>query len=233
MRLALLCVLCVWCVWCVGVNAATHLPLGPTIGILGLPRTQCDSALRRLPGSAVQPPANATSCFTVFYERWLSAMGARTVPLAFDTPTERLRELYEAVDGILFTGGDVVLGPDAPSPNARQYFHTAKTLYSWVLADAATSATPTPLWGTCVNAVVIVVVACGVCLGCFCSRYVDVHSLSLCISSSSSSSSSSIFVNYYLLSLSLIASACVPAMQLPGVPVAVHSGVRNHRHSGA
>jgi len=98
------------------------------------------------------------------YVKWLEMGGARSVVIPYDAPYEMVAELYNAIDGVLFTGG----GSDVPQ--------AAKLLWKLIVDDAgndegkrganlrsahatksSSSSTTTsgpsvmPIWGTCLG----------------------------------------------------------------------------------
>lgn len=124
------------------------LVTGPVIGILSLPNFQCDSMRSNMPpeqqsmatGANGEVEAAGGSCFTWFYTKWLEQAGARTAVIRYDEPEERLQELFESVNGILFTGGGLSLEFNTT------YMQSAKYLYDQVVKEGVT-----PLWGTCMG----------------------------------------------------------------------------------
>ncbi len=86
-----------------------------------------------------------TSCFHNLYVQWLESGGARVVPIPYDSPKERLDYLFEHVNGMLFTGGDVYI-KNLTSP----YMVTANYLMNRVI-DANNKGIHFPLWGTCMG----------------------------------------------------------------------------------
>mmetsp|Transcript_1903 Transcript_1903/g.3802 ORF Transcript_1903/g.3802 Transcript_1903/m.3802 type:complete len:354 (-) Transcript_1903:28-1089(-) len=81
------------------------------------------------------------SYFDASYVQWLSQAGARVVPIPFDLPKDELADLFNKINGVLFTGG-----PAQPETD-RQYFDTATALYEL----AVSSDSHVPLWGTCLG----------------------------------------------------------------------------------
>jgi len=80
--------------------------------------------------------------FSANYVWWLSAAGARIVPIPYYAPDDVLKRLFDSVNGILFTGGDLTLRKNT------QYHHTAQTIWDWAIA-ANDAGDFFPLWGTC------------------------------------------------------------------------------------
>ena len=86
-----------------------------------------------------------TSCFHNLYVQWIESAGARVVPIPYDAPVSEVDKLLVGLNGILFTGGDVVL-KDLNST----YMRTAKYLLEQakMINDAGEYF---PLWGTCMG----------------------------------------------------------------------------------
>ena len=99
----------------------------PAIGILTFPVTEqvwegsrsIDKVVRDLRGTSL-PPRSLTayaasnswsssdslpSYFDASYVNWLSQAGARVVPIPFDLPLADLEDLFQKLNGVLFTGG--------------------------------------------------------------------------------------------------------------------------------
>jgi len=76
------------------------------------------------------------------YVWWLSAAGARIVPIPYYATEDVLKRLFDSVNGILFTGGDLTLRKNP------QYMKTAQTIWNWAQI-ANDNGDYFPLWGTC------------------------------------------------------------------------------------
>jgi len=83
-------------------------------------------------------------CFTSFYVKWIEMAGGRVVPIPYNAPESELDFLFNSVNGILFTGGELALTTTSP------YYKTAYYLYARTLA-ANDVQDYFPLWGTCMG----------------------------------------------------------------------------------
>lgn len=89
----------------------------PVIGVLGVPATDgsCDTLYAvtnpatgngKFDTIAAQVSASgAASCFATVYVKWLEMAGARVAPIGFDLEPEALEDLFNSLNGVLFTGG--------------------------------------------------------------------------------------------------------------------------------
>ena len=55
------------------------------------------------------------------YVKLVESTGARVVPIPFDAPLEKLEELFNSVNGIIFPGGDADFTPGTLFYNNAQY----------------------------------------------------------------------------------------------------------------
>lgn len=85
---------------------------------------------------------NATSCLVRLYVQWLEQAGLRVVPIPFNANQSLLDTLYDSVNGILFTGGELNLTPSLP------YYQTAQYLYHRAVTGNQ-KGDYMVLWGTC------------------------------------------------------------------------------------
>lgn len=76
------------------------------------------------------------------FVRWLESGGARVIPIHYDTEEQELRYLFESINGILFTGGEITDISNTP------YGHTAKLLFRWA-KEANDAGDHFPIYGTC------------------------------------------------------------------------------------
>jgi len=101
----------------------------PMIGIVAKPDNDTHPTLAYLPAQ---------------YGTWLAQAGARIVPIRYDERPDRIKELFNSVNGLLFTGGDLTLREDT------KYFSTANLL--WQMAkEANDKGDYFPVWGTCMG----------------------------------------------------------------------------------
>jgi GMP synthase-like glutamine amidotransferase len=82
--------------------------------------------------------------------------GGRVVPLLYDWSDSELAEAFDAVNGILFTGGGVDIARQS-NAKAKQYLHAASVLFNLTL----TSSDWVPLWGTCLGLQTLSVLGAG------------------------------------------------------------------------
>lgn len=76
------------------------------------------------------------------FVRWLESGGARVIPIRYDVDEQELRRLFESVNGILFTGGEITDISNTP------YGKNARLLFQWAV-EANDSGDHFPLYGTC------------------------------------------------------------------------------------
>jgi len=103
--------------------------LRPIIGIMAEPDHDAKPFRSYIPGT---------------YVDWLSAGGARVVPIPYNTDEESLFNLFQSVNGVLFTGGGLTLGSDTP------YFQACKNIWNWAILTNL-NGDYFPLWGTCLG----------------------------------------------------------------------------------
>jgi len=84
------------------------------------------------------------SCFWSFYVKWLEQGGARVAVIRYDETPEKLEELFQSINGLLFTGGEINLFFNS------SYVQTANTLYHMAL-KANQNGDYFPVWGTCLG----------------------------------------------------------------------------------
>jgi gamma-glutamyl hydrolase len=89
------------------------------------------------------------------YVKFVEMSGARAVPIHFDSPRARLLEIFNSVNGILFTGGGQTLKA------GTTFFDNAQ--YLWNLAlESNRKGDYFPLWGTCQGYQLFHILASGV-----------------------------------------------------------------------
>eukprot|EP00998_Keelungia_sp_KM082_P005785 NODE_2080_length_1142_cov_245.410837_g2063_i0.p1 GENE.NODE_2080_length_1142_cov_245.410837_g2063_i0~~NODE_2080_length_1142_cov_245.410837_g2063_i0.p1 ORF type:complete len:320 (+),score=57.22 NODE_2080_length_1142_cov_245.410837_g2063_i0:80-1039(+) len=114
---------------CIGGNP------NPVIGILTLPMQECRP-------SNVHIPSWANGCFESTYVKWLEQSGARVVPVLWDSTPQQLDDVIMNINGILFTGGGLDLGPHL------QYYRTAQYIFEKAISQT-NQGDWFPMWGTC------------------------------------------------------------------------------------
>jgi gamma-glutamyl hydrolase len=120
----------------------------PVIGILSVPIDSTSEPC--ITSSRAQTPG--ASCFTSFYPKWIEAAGARAVVIPYNANATMLDRLFNAVNGILFTGGGAELFLN------QTYVQTAMYLFDKVVASAA-GPNPVALHGTCMGFQTLAIVA--------------------------------------------------------------------------
>ena len=118
-------------------EAAYGFTSSPIIGILGLPESEgCVTKKRGV--STKRGVDSGRSCFEAYYAHWLYQAGARVVPLRYNMSDAELSFYKTRLNGILFTGGDLVLDFNST------YVRTAQ---KWL--DHAAKQQDFFIWGTC------------------------------------------------------------------------------------
>eukprot|EP00299_Pterocystis_sp_00344_P010790 c4914_g1_i1.p1 GENE.c4914_g1_i1~~c4914_g1_i1.p1 ORF type:complete len:338 (+),score=79.95 c4914_g1_i1:26-1015(+) len=116
----------------------------PIIGVLSVPleNSDCITALKDANFDAQVSP---TSCFHSVYVKWLESSGARVVPIRYDSSQKQLDDIFDSVNGVLFTGGETVI-----TNLGSQYMQTAGYLLNKTV-EANVRGDYVPLWGTCMG----------------------------------------------------------------------------------
>ncbi|KNC86757.1 hypothetical protein SARC_01091 [Sphaeroforma arctica JP610] len=78
------------------------------------------------------------------YVKWVEAAGGRAVPIHYDSSPERITELFNSVNGVLYMGG----ASDIQSYNP--YYNAGLQLFE-LTKKANEAGKHTPLWGTCLG----------------------------------------------------------------------------------
>eukprot|EP00943_MAST-04B_sp_MAST-4B-sp1_P003511 g3511.t1 len=116
----------------------------PIIGVLTVP-LDVGGCVTYAVTQSQRTGINPTSCFHNLYVQWIESAGARVVPIPYNKPFSEIDDLLVGLNGILFTGGDVVL----QNLNST-YMKTAKYLLNQVL-KINDKGEYFPLWGTCMG----------------------------------------------------------------------------------
>jgi len=108
----------------------------PTVGVLTLPTqdSECDTFS--------SPTSSQQSCFATLYSSWLEAAGAQVVPILYTSSPATLRSLARSVNGLVFTGGSILLTPNST------YYQAAQILFDETIAINREGGY-LPLHGTC------------------------------------------------------------------------------------
>jgi len=109
-----------------------HVNNRPVIGVLDQPNSD-DLQAAGCTGETYLPAD---------YVKWIESAGGRVVPIPHNATQSKLQELFQYVNGILFTGGDLSLMPDTV------YYQTALYLYNLAIAEN-NKGIYFPVWGTC------------------------------------------------------------------------------------
>mmetsp|Transcript_4434 Transcript_4434/g.15772 ORF Transcript_4434/g.15772 Transcript_4434/m.15772 type:complete len:353 (-) Transcript_4434:75-1133(-) len=88
------------------------------------------------------------------YVKWIESSGARVAPLIFDRPVQELRATFEAINAIVFPGGDASLSVDSA------YFQTLKLLFEWT-KEANSMGDYFPLYGACLGLEALAILVSG------------------------------------------------------------------------
>lgn len=87
------------------------------------------------------------------YVKWLEAGGATAIAIPYDASSQKIIEIVDYVDGILFPGGDSALPPAAKQVWDLLYKPSGK--------DGEPASFAKPLWGTCLGFEWILILASG------------------------------------------------------------------------
>ena len=130
----------------------------PIIGILTVPTSDgaegCVTRRRRRLASDSSSPTATSSCFHSYYVDWLEAAGARVVAIPCTAPPALLDDLFDSVNGVLFTGGEESLASNST------YYGAARRLFDRAVAAAATG-DRVPIWGSCMGFQLLCLLASG------------------------------------------------------------------------
>jgi gamma-glutamyl hydrolase len=97
---------------------ADHIPV---IGILSVPGAFNSGDAREIAEMNAEKSIIASS-----YVKFVESAGARVVPIPYDSSEEKVSELLQYVNGVLFTGGTAPLALDS------DYMRTAKQIFDYV-----------------------------------------------------------------------------------------------------
>ena len=125
------------CLIAVVLNAQTtsQLNLRPIIGIVTLPSQY----------SPLYPSSNY-SYLASSYVKFIEAGGARVVPIQYDLASSEVSQLFNYLNGFVFTGGDQDLTNSDGS--LTQYAQTVSNILTLAINNN-NKGTYTPIWGTC------------------------------------------------------------------------------------
>jgi gamma-glutamyl hydrolase len=121
-----------------------NVQTAPVIGILSVPINATTEPCITSAEDRARFGGEAASCFTSFYAKFVESAGGRAVVIPYNANTTILDRLFNAVNGILFTGGGADLYLDTPFVRAGKY------LFDKVVAAAA-GPDPVALHATCMG----------------------------------------------------------------------------------
>ena len=167
----------------------------PIVGVLTVPSSSASSCISYSEASSASghradyyppSPPGLPSCFANLYVKWLEAAGLRVAPIPYDLPEAEQRALFDGVNALLFTGGDLSLFANTT------YYQAAQRLYGWALAEngfamgpdgAAPTGVPAasyfPVWGTCMGFQLLCLLGSGGDYAVITHGVFDAHALSL------------------------------------------------------
>ena len=117
----------------------------PIIGVLTVPLDVGGCVTYASMIESTKDGVAPTSCFHNLYVQWIESAGARVVPIPYNKPINEIDDILIGLNGILFTGGDVVL-----QNLTSTYMKTAKYLLDQV-KKINDNGEYFPLWGTCMG----------------------------------------------------------------------------------
>jgi gamma-glutamyl hydrolase len=122
-------------------NAFAFATQRPIIGVLTTPllSSGCITVAANGDGDGLG------SCFHQIYVNWLYEGGARVVPIPYDLPRDKIDHLLKSINGVLFTGGELMLELNTT------YGHTAGYILEKVIEFNEKDKVHYPLWGTCMG----------------------------------------------------------------------------------
>eukprot|EP01138_Halocafeteria_seosinensis_P013874 gb/GECG01014167.1/.p1 GENE.gb/GECG01014167.1/~~gb/GECG01014167.1/.p1 ORF type:complete len:341 (+),score=28.45 gb/GECG01014167.1/:1-1023(+) len=133
---------------CINARAENTLPF---IGILGVPSSvSCDTFTTRERETLQKSSGNhlrgdgAASCFANLYAKWVESAGGRAIGIPYNVDKSTLDTLLGSLNGVLFTGGGLSLGPET------DYFQTAQYIFNKV-QEMNDNGIHFPLHGTCMG----------------------------------------------------------------------------------
>eukprot|EP00127_Corallochytrium_limacisporum_P007405 Clim_evm8s251 gene=Clim_evmTU8s251 len=120
-------------------NLKSFLYAGPVIGVMteNVPADYVDKGDQYIAAS---------------YVKWIESAGGRVVPIPYDAPIAHLDFLFERINGIVFPGGGVDVGPGS------QWYDTGLHILKKV-KEATHKGEHFPVWGTCLGLELLICVA--------------------------------------------------------------------------
>lgn len=115
---------------------------GPNIAVITAP--YCVGPTKETSGFKAGCEDSEYSGFDIFNVKWLEQGGARVVPVRYDLSKEELDKVFDSVNGVYFTGGNLALTENTT------YFKTAKYLFDRAI-KANDNGDYFPIWGTCMG----------------------------------------------------------------------------------
>lgn len=117
----------------------------PIIGVLTTPTLSGEGCVTFSAVARNHQSHGGGSCFHSLYVKWIESAGGRVVPLLYDSSPAALDELFNSLNGVLFTGGETNV-----SDLDSQYMTAASQLLNRTL-EANKRGAYVPLWGTCMG----------------------------------------------------------------------------------
>ena len=99
------------------------------------------------------PPYYNRSYIAASYVKYLESSGARVVPVPSHYPEEKVEEIFNGVNGVLFPGGGIKWSVSGYYKHAQYFFHKAMEAYD--------KGDYFPIWGTCLGFETLHVIAAG------------------------------------------------------------------------
>eukprot|EP00746_Dinoflagellata_sp_MGD_P045877 gnl/MRDRNA2_/MRDRNA2_21277_c0_seq1.p1 gnl/MRDRNA2_/MRDRNA2_21277_c0~~gnl/MRDRNA2_/MRDRNA2_21277_c0_seq1.p1 ORF type:complete len:346 (+),score=29.89 gnl/MRDRNA2_/MRDRNA2_21277_c0_seq1:112-1149(+) len=125
----------------IGVGISKHMDR-PIIGVLTVPLSSSECATYR---DMTNYSDAGASCFDSVYVKWIESAGGRVVPLMYNAAPAELDVIFDSLNGVLFTGGELNIS-DLNSP----YMQTAARLLTKAMT-ANRAGDYMPVWGTCLG----------------------------------------------------------------------------------
>ena len=142
---------------------ATPAEEGTVIGIVGVPYTQGCDTLHSAGHKYRANAANDTSftCMTIYYSKWIEQSAARSIGITYnmyDTSKDLLDSILDGVNGVLFTGGGLLIEDPSPPEPVAQYMRTLEYIMNTSAAKFEAGVN-FPVWGTCMGLQSISIIA--------------------------------------------------------------------------
>ena len=117
----------------------------PTIGIITVP-IQDEKKTPELKGDQYVLECNSN---------YMKQGGSNVVAIPYDIEPEALYALLDQINGVLFTGGNIIMTPD------HSYYHTAKRIYQYCMDKKDKFGEDFPILATCQGFQIVALFASG------------------------------------------------------------------------